>query len=57
MSFSLVLLIIGVVILLLYIKSKMNRPKCTINHSMKGKLIIVTGASSGVGKSTAFDLL
>lgn len=35
----------------------MNRPKCTINHSMKGKLIIVTGASSGVGKSTAFDLL
>ena len=35
----------------------MNRPKCTINHSMKGKLIIITGASSGVGKSTAFDLL
>ena len=51
------LIIVLVFLFLLYIKVKLSRPKCQIKHSMKGKLIIVTGASSGIGKYSAIDLI
>jgi len=34
-----------------------NGPSASSTRDMKGKLVIVTGSSSGIGKETAFDLL
>ncbi len=48
----------GLGILLLYlIRRFFNSPKCCITKDLKGKIVIVTGSSAGIGKSTAFDLL
>ena len=34
-----------------------NGPSVNVARDMKGKLVILTGASSGIGKEAAFDLL
>lgn len=49
--------IIAIIVLLYVLKQYIRGGKCTIKHSMKGKFIIITGASSGLGKCAALDLL
>lgn len=58
MSFiSLIILLIIITVILyivrLYIRGGVNR----IKHSMNGKIIIITGASSGLGLHSALDLI
>lgn len=48
-----IILIIILYLLRLYIKGGVNK----IKHSMKGKFIIITGASSGLGLYSALDLI
>ena len=52
------LLYLFIIILLLYfLRIFIKGPQCKIKHSMKGKVIIVTGASAGIGKESALDLV
>lgn len=51
--FILIIIIIFLYYLRLYIKGGV----CRIKHSMKGKLIIITGASSGLGLCSSLDLI
>lgn len=43
--------------LLFYIRKYIKGGQCTIKHSMKDKTIIITGASSGLGKYAMIDLV
>ena len=56
-----IFLIIFIVILLIliycYLGNHVFLGKCTISHDMSGKLVIITGASSGLGKFTALELV
>jgi len=58
MSIFLIILIL-IVILILYfaVGNHLLAGKCKISHDMTGKLIIITGASSGLGKFTALELV
>ena len=47
----------GSLLLLILGRFYFNGPSASSSRDMKGKLIIVTGSSSGIGKETAFDLL
>ena len=53
------LFIIFIIILILYfaLGNHVFLGKCKISHDMSGKLIIITGASSGLGKFTALELV
>ena len=52
------ILIILIIILLLFLLRKFMRGgQCKIKHSMDGKVIIITGASAGIGKESAIDLV
>ena len=58
MSFIIILLIlILLLILYFYLGNHVFLGKCKISHDMSGKLIIITGASSGLGKFTALELV
>ena len=58
MSFIIILIIlILLVILYFYLGNHVFLGKCKISHDMSGKLIIITGASSGLGKFTALELV
>ena len=58
MSVSLIILIIIILIILYFaIGNHFFAGKCKIAHDMSGKLIIITGASSGLGKFTALELV
>ena len=58
MSISLIILTIIIIIILYFIISNhLLAGKCKISHDMSGKLVIITGASSGLGKFTALELV
>ena len=58
MSIFLIILLIIVIIILYYaIANHIFIGKCKISHDMSGKLVIITGASSGLGKFTALELV
>ena len=55
--FLIILLIIVILILYFAIANHIFIGKCKISHDMSGKLVIITGASSGLGKFTALELV
>ena len=55
--FLIILLLILIIILYLAIGNHLLSGKCKIAHDMTGQLIIITGASSGLGKLTALELV
>ena len=58
MSMSLIIIIIIISIIIYFaIANHICAGKCKISHDMTGKLIIITGASSGLGKYTALELV
>ena len=50
-------IIIFSIIILYFIRLYFKGPQCKIKHSMQGKIIIITGASAGIGKESAIDLV
>ena len=52
-----IFIIIFLILLYYYLGNHVFLGKCTISHDMSGKLVIITGASSGLGKFTALELV
>ena len=50
-------LIIVFFLILCYLTNHVFNGRCTISHDMSGKIIIITGASSGLGKYSAIELV
>ena len=48
--------LIIIIIILYFLRKYFRGGQCNIKHSMKGKVVIVTGASAGIGKESALDL-
>ena len=46
-----------VAIILYFLRIYFKGGQCKSKHSMKGKVIIITGASAGIGKESALDLV
>ena len=55
--FLIILILIAILIIYLAIGNHLFAGKCKISHDMSGKLIIITGASSGLGKFSALELV
>ena len=53
---SIILVCLITIILLFFIRKFFKGGQCKSKHSMEGKVIIVTGASAGIGKESAIDL-
>ena len=53
---SIILICLITIILLFFIRKYFKGGQCKSKHSMEGKVIIVTGASAGIGKESAIDL-
>ena len=51
------LILFGIIIILYYLRKFFKGAQCKVKQSMKGKVIIVTGASAGIGKASAIDLV
>lgn len=58
MSTILIIIVLFVILFILYfLRIFFRGAQCKTKHSMKGKVIIVTGASAGIGKESALDLV
>ena len=55
--FLIIIILVCILILFFAIGNHVFAGRCKISHDMSGKLIIVTGASSGLGKYTALELV
>ena len=53
---SIILLCLIIIILLYFLRIYFKGGQCKTKHSLEGKVIIVTGASAGIGKESALDL-
>ena len=51
------LFLLIIIVILYFLRIYFKGGQCKIKHSMKGKVIIVTGASAGIGKESAIDLV
>ena len=54
---SIILLFIIIFIFLFFLRKFFRGGQCKVKHSMDGKVVIVTGASAGIGKESALDLV
>ena len=54
---SFILILLFSIVILYCIRIFFKGAQCKIKHTMKGNVIIITGASSGVGKESAIDLV
>ena len=54
---SALLFLVITIIVLYFLRIFLKGAQCKIKHSMKGKVIIVTGASEGFGKESALNLV
>ena len=54
---SIISFILILVIILFFLRKYFKGAQCKIKHSMKGKVVIITGASAGLGKESALDLI
>ena len=53
---SIILLCLIIIILVYFLRIYFKGGQCKTKHSLEGKVIIVTGASAGIGKESALDL-
>ena len=53
---SIILLCLIIIILLYFLRIYFKGGQCKTKHSLEGKVIIVTGASAGIGKESSLDL-
>ena len=54
---SALLILIIFAVVLYFLRIFFRGGQCKVKHSMKGKVVIVTGASAGIGKESAIDLV